>query len=95
MIFSVFIGIWLLRFTSKVYMKNIVLDLWDDSWRIQFKEEYLNLMEEEKGVLNLTQLVRYGKNNKSRNAINQIDTKRNQSLLSSQLKFTQMAGKEE
>ena len=46
-------------------------------------------MEEEKGVLNLTQLVRYGKNNKSRNAINQIDTKRNQSLLSSQLKFIQ------
>ena len=46
-------------------------------------------MEEEKGVLNLTKLVRYGKNNKSRNVINQIDTKRNQSLLSSQLKFIQ------
>ena len=39
-IFSVLIGIWILCFTSKVYMKNIVLDLWDDSSRIQFKEEY-------------------------------------------------------
>jgi hypothetical protein len=40
-----------------VYMKNIVLDLWDDSSRIEFKEEYSNLMEEVKGVLNLTQVV--------------------------------------
>ena len=60
-IFSVFIWIWLPYLTSKVYMKNIVLDLWDDSSRIQFKEEYSNLLEEEKGVLNLTQLVWYGK----------------------------------
>ena len=87
MIFSVFIGIWLLCFTSKVYMKNIVLDLWDDSSRIQFKEEYSNLLEEEKGVLNLTQLVWYGKNNKSRNVIKQIYTKRNKSVLSSKFKF--------
>ena len=36
-----------------------------------------------------------GKNNESRNVINQIDTKRNQSVLSSKLKFIQMAGKEE
>ena len=35
------------------------------------------------------------KNNESRNVINQIDTKRNQSVLSSELKFIQMAGKEE
>ena len=60
-IFSVLIGIWLLCFTSKVYMKNIVLDLWDDSSRIEFKEEYSKFMEEVKGVLNLTQLVWYGK----------------------------------
>ena len=65
-IFSVFIGIWLLCFTSKVYMKNIVLDLWDDSSRILFNEEDSNLMEEVKGVLNLTQLVWNGKNNESR-----------------------------
>ena len=76
-------------------MKNLVLDLWDDSSRIQFKEEYSNLMEEEKGVLNLTQLVWYGKNNESKNVINRICTKRNQSVLSSELKFFQMAGKEE
>jgi hypothetical protein len=60
-IFSVFVGKWILCFTSKVYMKNIVLDLWDDSSRIEFKEEYSNLMEEVKGVLNLTQVVWYGK----------------------------------
>ena len=65
-IFSVFVGKWILCFTSKVYMKNIVLDLWDDSSRIEFKEEYSNLMEEVKGVLNLTQLFWYGKNNKSK-----------------------------
>ena len=53
-------------FNKKVYMKNIVLDLWDDSSRIQFKEEYSNLLEEEKEILNLTQLVWYGKNNKSK-----------------------------
>ena len=47
-------------------MKNIVLELWDDSSRIQFKEEYSNLLEEEKGVLNLNQLVWYGKNNESK-----------------------------
>ena len=35
------------------------------------------------------------KNNDSRNVINRIDTKRNQSVLSSELKFIQMAGKEE
>ena len=87
MIFSVFIGIWLLCFTSKVYMKNIVLDLWDDSSRIQFKEEYSNLMEGEKGVLNLIQLVWYGKNNESKNVFNRIFTKCYQSVLSSQLKF--------
>ena len=90
-----FIGILLLFLTSKVYMKIIVLDLWDDSSRIQFKEEYSNLMEEEKGVLNLTQLVWYGKNNESKNVINRICTKRYQSVLSSQLKFIQMADKEE
>ena len=61
MIFSAFIGIWLVCFTTKLYLKNIVLDLWDDSSRIQFKEEYSNLMEEEKEILNLTQLVWYGK----------------------------------
>ena len=41
-------------FNIKVYMKIIVLDLWEDSSRIQFREEYSNLMEGEKGVLNLT-----------------------------------------
>ena len=61
-------------------MKNIVLDLWDDSSRIQFKEEYSNLLEEEKGVLNLTQLVWYEKDNESKNVINPICTKRNQSV---------------
>ena len=76
-------------------MKNLVLDLWDDSSRIQFREEYSNLMEEEKGVLNLTQLVWYGKNNESKNVFNRICTKRYQSVLSSKLKFIQMAGKEE
>ena len=30
----------LLFLTSNVYMKIIVLDLWDDSSRIQFREEY-------------------------------------------------------
>ena len=49
MIFFVFFGLWLLCFTSKVYMKNIVLDLCDDSSRIQFKDEYSNLMDEECG----------------------------------------------
>ena len=76
-------------------MKNLVLDLWDDSSRIQFREEYSNLMEEEKGVLNLTQLVWYGKNNESKNVFNRICTKRYQSVLSSDLKFFKMGGKGE
>ena len=86
MIFSVSNRIWLLFLISKVYMKKIVLDLWDDSSRIQFREEYSNLMEEEKGVLNLTQLVWYGKNNESKNVINRICTKRYQSVISSEEK---------
>ena len=89
MILSVFIRIWLLCFTSKVYMKIIVLDLWDDSSWIQFKEEYSNLLEEEKEVLNLTKLVWNEKNNESKNVFNRICTKRYQSVLSSQLKFIQ------
>ena len=39
-IFSLFLGIWILCFTPKIYMKNIVLDLWNDSSRIKFKEEF-------------------------------------------------------
>ena len=39
-IYSVFIGILILCLTSKVYMKIIVLDLWEDSSRIQFRQEY-------------------------------------------------------
>ena len=85
-IYSVFIGILLLCLTSKVYMKIIVLDLWDDSSRIQFREEY-SAYGGRKGILNLTQLVWYGKNNESRNVNNRIDTKRNQSVLSSKFKF--------
>ena len=61
-------------------MKNIVLDLWNDSSRIEFKEEYSNIIEEVKGVLNLTQLVWYEKDNESKNVINPICTKRNQSV---------------
>ncbi len=83
MIFSLFLGIWLLCFTPKVYMKNIVLDLWNDSSRILFNEEDSNLMEEVKGVLNLTQLVWNGKNYESRNVNNRIYMKRYQSVLSS------------
>ena len=85
-IYSVFIGILLLCLTSKVYMKILVLDLWDDSSRIQFREEY-SAYGGRKGILNLTQLVWYGKNNESRNVNNRIDTKRNQSVLSSKFKF--------